>query len=131
MRRWAKKALSKKMPSAEVTIRVVDIEEMSQLNFLFRNKGGPTNVLSFPLCIPDTVCIEVPILGDIVICATIVNKEAEEQGKANEAHWAHMIVHGVYHLLGYDHQTNQDAEMMEALEIATLKELGFENPYES
>lgn len=129
LRKWAETALARKIPSAEVTIRIVSTEEMTQLNKKFRYKDGATNVLSFPFEMPEEVEIEVPILGDIVICADVVNKEANEQGKAPDAHWAHMVVHGIFHLLGYDHQTDQEANIMESLEVEILENLGFANPY--
>jgi probable rRNA maturation factor len=131
LRKWAIQALSKKIESAEVTIRIVDCEEMSELNSTFRQKNGVTNVLSFPFTMPEAVQIDIPILGDIVICAEVVNREAQEQGKDKQAHWAHMIIHGVFHLLGYDHETEKDADIMESLEIEIMQSLGYENPYET
>lgn len=129
LRKWAKKTLSKKIEAAEITIRVVDMEEMTALNSTYRHKNGPTNVLSFPFSISEEVDLDMPILGDIVICADVVNREAYEQGKTAEAHWAHMVVHGIFHLLGYDHEQDKDAEMMESLEIEIMQALGFLNPY--
>lgn len=131
LRKWAKQAISKKLESAEVTIRIVDTNEMTSLNSKFRHKDGPTNVLSFPFSLPDTIDIGIPILGDIVICADVVNREAQEQGKSSTAHWAHMVIHGVFHLLGYDHETDKEAEAMESLEIEIMRALGFENPYDT
>lgn len=130
LRKWAETALARKTEVGEVTIRIVTVDEMTALNKKFRYKEGPTNVLSFPFEMPE-VPIDPPILGDIVICADVVNKEAGEQGKATEAHWAHMVVHGIFHLLGYDHQTDQEANVMESLEIEILQNLGFANPYQS
>ncbi len=130
LKRWAKCALAKKIELGEITIRIVDEAEMTSLNSTFRYKKYPTNVLSFPFTTPDTIELEIPLLGDIVICAAVVNKEAEDQQKPVEAHWAHMVVHGIFHLLGYDHETDNDAEIMESLEIETLQALGFANPYE-
>lgn len=131
LRKWAKCALSKKIKSAEVTLRIVDIQEMTELNSTYRKKNGPTNVLSFPFNLPEDIELEIPLLGDIVICAEVVNKEAKEQGKSQEAHWAHMIVHGIFHLLGYDHETDKEAAAMEANEIEIMHALGFPNPYET
>jgi probable rRNA maturation factor len=136
LRKWAKEALtnqtaSKKVESAEVTIRIVNIPEMSALNLSYRHKEGPTNVLSFPFSTPEEVDMEIPILGDIAICAEVVNQEAQEQGKSREAHWAHMVVHGIFHLLGYDHENDRDAALMESLEIEVMQTLGFLNPYET
>lgn len=131
LKKWAKHAIETKFNSAEVTIRIVDVDEMTLLNSKYRQKNGPTNVLSFPFSLPDSIELDVPILGDIVICADVVNREAREQHKTTIAHWAHMVVHGVFHLLGYDHETDQDAEIMETLEIKTMHTLGFANPYET
>ena len=103
---------------------------MSELNSTYRQKNGLTNVLSFPFTMPEDVQIDIPILGDIVVCAEVVNREADEQSKPQEAHWAHMIVHGVFHLLGYDHETDKDAEIMESLETEIMQSLGYANPYE-
>lgn len=134
LRKWAKTTLmqqapEKKITSAEVTLRIVDVTEMTELNSTYRHKQGPTNVLSFPFSMPDEVDMPVPILGDIVICAEVVNREAQEQHKSPEAHWAHMVIHGIFHLLGYDHEIESEAEVMESLEIDVMKALGFPNPY--
>jgi probable rRNA maturation factor len=130
LRKWAKCALSRKIDTAEITIRLVDAEEMVELNSTYRHKKGPTNVLSFPFTLPDDIEMDIPILGDIVICAEVVNHEATEQQKSSESHWAHMIVHGIFHLLGYDHERDEDAKVMESLEIEIMQTLGFDNPYE-
>lgn len=129
LRKWAREALRQKINSAEVTIRIVDEKEMAELNSVYRHKTGTTNVLSFPFITQEKVEIEIPILGDIVICAEVVNREAKEQDKSLESHWAHMIVHSVLHLLGYDHEQEEDALMMENLEKDILQKLGFKNPY--
>lgn len=121
---WAVNALRKKN-TGEMTIRIVGKKEMTQLNGYYRGKQKPTNVLSFPC----SVKLPIKVLGDIAICAPVVNKEAREQNKSREAHWAHMITHGVLHLLGYDHEKTRDAKVMETLEIKLLKRLGFQNPY--
>lgn len=111
----------------EVSFRVNDAEEMAALNLRFRSKDGPTNVLSFPA---DLVTEKTAsLLGDIAICAPVVIEEAAQQAKSVEAHWAHLTVHGVLHLLGYDHLDPADAQKMESLEIEILAELGFKNPY--
>lgn len=131
LRSWAEKALyAANKASAEVTLRIVNSDEMSTLNSTYRHKKGPTNVLSFPFEKIEGVEMDVPLLGDIVICAEVVNREANEQGKELDAHWAHMVVHGIFHLLGYDHENEKDAEEMESLEINTMHTLGFPNPYE-
>lgn len=130
LRKWASHALTGSLASAEVTIRIVDTAEMTELNTRYRKKSGPTNVLSFTFDMPEGVEVGTPILGDIVICADVVNREAEEQGITTESHWAHMVVHGIFHLLGYDHENDQDASVMEKLEIQKLQALGFANPYD-
>jgi probable rRNA maturation factor len=111
----------------ELSIRISNTDEMAQLNQRFRNKSGPTNVLSFPAEIPADVTCE--LLGDIVICSPIVWQEAQEQGKSPTCHWAHLTVHGVLHLLGYEHETDDTAEDMEALETQILQQFGCPDPY--
>jgi len=110
-----------------LTIRVVDREESASLNERYRSKQGPTNVLSFPAELPAE--IDLPLLGDIVICAPVVELEALQQAKDTEAHWAHLVIHGVLHLLGYDHQTENQAQLMESREISMLVSLGYADPY--
>jgi probable rRNA maturation factor len=112
---------------AELTIRIVEVEESQQLNGQYRNKNNPTNVLSFPFQNPPGITL--PLLGDLVICKKIVEDEAQEQNKTLTEHWAHMLIHGTLHLLGYDHIDNQDALEMEGLETNLLIELGFNDPY--
>lgn len=130
LRQWAKKTLQiNDVPKGEVTIRIVDPDEMTELNFSFRNKRKPTNVLSFPFSLPEGIELELPILGDLAICPDVVNREADEQGKSREAHWAHMVVHGIFHILGYDHEQDDEADIMERLEANVLKQLGYDNPY--
>lgn len=111
----------------EITIRLVDEQESAQLNEQYRHKSGPTNILSFP-----TENLSNAIshyLGDLLICVPLVFKEATEQNKMLVAHWAHLTIHGVLHLLGYDHENENDAIVMEELEINILKELEYKNPY--
>src|SRR5579862_4310248 len=129
LRKWAKSTLRDQIEAAEITIRLVSIEEMTQLNESYRHKKGPTNVLSFPFSMPNNIEIDPPILGDIVICSEVIHREAHEQGKTTDAHWAHMIVHGIFHLLGYDHVIDSEAEIMESLEIKCMQAMGFPNPY--
>lgn len=124
--RWLKPVL-RSHPGAILTIRIVDDDESAALNLQYRHKNGPTNVLSFPAELPDEV--DLPLLGDLVICAPLVETEAEAQNKSAEAHWAHLVIHGTLHLLGYDHLEEDEAEEMEALEIELLKSLGYANPY--
>ena len=112
---------------AEVCVRLVDDEEMSTLNATYRGRNAPTNVLSFPAGLPPE--LNLPLLGDIVICAPVVRTEAAAQHKSLEAHWAHMAVHGTLHLLGYDHVEEEDAAVMEALESAILAGLHYPCPY--
>lgn len=126
-RAWVAAALAGRREAAELTIRVVDAEESAELNGTYRHKSGPTNVLSFPFEAPPGVVL--PLLGDIVICAPVVGREAAEQGKAPAAHWAHMTVHGCLHLLGYDHIEPAEAEIMESLERTVLSGLGYADPY--
>ena len=126
--RWLDAAVLPFQEEAEVTIRIVDEAESNQLNLTYRGKDKPTNVLSFPFECPPGV--ELPLLGDLIICRQVVEREAEEQGKPLLAHWAHMVVHGSLHLLGYDHIEDEEAEEMEALEIEFMATLGFDNPYQ-
>ncbi|HEH9417547.1 TPA: rRNA maturation RNase YbeY [Aeromonas sobria] len=112
---------------AEVTVRIVDEAESNELNLTYRGKDKPTNVLSFPFEAPPG--LELPLLGDLVICRQVVEQEANEQGKPLMAHWAHMVVHGSLHLLGYDHIEDEEAEEMEQLERDIMQELGFADPY--
>lgn len=126
--RWVSSAISPMREEAELTIRIVNDNESQQLNAQYRGKDKPTNVLSFPADLPKE--LELPLLGDLVISADIVQSEAAEQGKPEIAHWAHMSIHGALHLLGYDHIDDAEAEEMESLEIRILADLGFPNPYE-
>ncbi|MDX1524762.1 MAG: rRNA maturation RNase YbeY [Pseudidiomarina maritima] len=114
-------------PDSEMTIRVVDSDEGLQLNHDYRGKDYATNVLSFPFESP--VPLPLQLLGDLVICAPVVSREAAEQNKPLVAHWAHLVVHGTLHLLGYDHIEDQQAEQMEQLERDILAGLGYADPY--
>lgn len=127
VQQWLDAAILPFQAEAEVTVRIVDDAESQQLNFDYRNKDKPTNVLSFPFQCPPG--IELPLLGDLVICAPVVAAEAAEQHKSLQAHWAHMVVHGCLHLLGFDHINDDDAEQMEAEEVTILQQLGITNPY--
>lgn len=113
----------------ELVVRIVDEVEGAELNQQYRNKQGATNVLSFPFEAPAGVPAEELPLGDLVICAPVIVREAQEQQKTEEAHWAHMVVHGVLHLLGMDHIDPRGAIVMEQAEIKTLAALGFADPY--
>lgn len=130
MRQWAKAALRHKVRRGELTIRLVEKPEIKALNKTYRHKNKPTNVLSFKADLPPEISEKVPLLGDIVICSAIVNEEAKKQNKSYKAHWAHIIIHGALHILGYDHETETEALQMETKEIKLLKSLGFSNPYE-
>lgn len=135
--RWANAALETTIPLTEnsrtdvpeLSIYVCDEAQMTLLNAQYRGKTGSTNVLSFPADIsPD---VTTGLLGDIVICANVVSREAQEQQKAENSHWAHMTVHGILHLLGFDHVEDAEAQVMEALETTVLMQLGYPAPYES
>ena len=127
MQRWVTAALQRHFDALEQTIRIVDEAESQLLNKTYRGKNRPTNVLSFP--VEDCDFLDYDLLGDLVICAPVVAAEAQDQGKSAEAHWAHMIVHGMLHLQGYDHIDDAEAEQMERLEIEILSSLGHTNPY--
>jgi probable rRNA maturation factor len=119
---------NQQIDEAEVSVYIVDEDESQDLNSQYRGKENPTNILSFPADIPEEVGI--PLLGDLVICAPVVEREAQEQQKTVDAHWAHMLVHGSLHLLGFDHIEDDEAELMEALETNIITGLGFSAPYE-
>ena len=126
-RRWAHAALSTRIKRADLALRIVGEREGRALNRHYRGKDYATNVLSFPADLPPGV--KLPILGDIVMCAPVIAREAREQGKDLNAHYAHLTVHGVLHLLGWDHENTPEAEAMEALERQILDSLGFDDPY--
>ena len=125
--RWAQAALDGRYGAAELVVRIVDAAEGRELNRRYRGIDRPTNVLSFPFEAPPGVVVD--HLGDLVICAPVVQREAREQGKPEAAHWAHLTVHGVLHLLGYDHQDEAQAQEMEAMEKRILETLGYGDPY--
>lgn len=127
LRHWARTALAGRRDDAELSIRIVDTAESRALNRRYRGKDRPTNVLAFPAELPAELGL--PLLGDLVICREVVEAEATEQAKPLDAHWAHMVIHGTLHLLGFDHQTDEQAATMEALEAGLLAELGWPNPY--
>jgi probable rRNA maturation factor len=127
LRRFAEAALAGRREDGELSIRVVDAEEGQALNRDYRQRDYATNVLSFPAELPPGVPL--PLLGDLVLCAPVIAREADEQGKPLKHHYAHMVVHGVLHLLGYDHLEDRDAERMEAIEREVLASLGVPDPY--
>ena len=127
LRDWASAALTNRRDQAELTIRLVDEQESQALNRDYRGKDAPTNVLSFPMQVPAEVGIN--LLGDLAVCASVIAEEAEQQRKTLDAHWAHMIIHGVLHLQGYDHSVDEQAAEMEALEIKLLQHRGYAEPY--
>jgi len=127
LQQWAERALDNVEEDCELSIRLVDEEESAELNETYRAKSGPTNVLSFPFDAP--IEIKPILLGDLVICAPIVAQEAKTQNKRLMDHWAHMVIHGCLHLLGYDHIEDEEAEEMEGLEKTILKSLAIDNPY--
>lgn len=128
---WLEQFLPEFQAMSELTVRIVDEAESQQLNHDYRGKNKPTNVLSFPFEVPEGLPedVDFPLLGDLIVCAQVVNREAQEQNKTAEAHWAHMLLHGCLHLLGYDHIEDGEAEEMESLEIKILQKMGFPNPY--
>lgn len=128
LRGWCELALRQRTADSELTIRLVDEAEGRELNHTWRHKDYATNVLSFPAEVPDGI-LDIPLLGDLVICVPVVEREAREQGKSLDAHWAHLVIHGCLHLLGYDHLEDEEAEEMEALERQLLAELGHPDPY--
>lgn len=126
---WVKAALEGQRERAEVCIRLVDEEESRELNSTWRGKDSATNVLSFPFDAPPGIAVD--LIGDLVICADVVAREAQEQSKPLHHHWAHMVIHGVLHLIGFDHINDDEAEEMEALECAILSRLNIPDPYQS
>lgn len=126
---WAQKALETggRTEDAELTVRLVEPQEIRNLNALYRHIDKPTNILSFPFECPEEV--KLPLIGDLIVCMEVLRREAADQHKSVEEHFAHLIVHGTLHLIGYDHIEPQDAAVMEPLEIRAVEALGFDNPY--
>lgn len=125
----AKLPLLEREQSAELTIRLVEMEEIIHLNSTYRKQNKATNVLAFPSNLPKEIELPYRLLGDVVICPEVVQKECLEQNKLDTEHWAHLVIHGVLHLLGYDHIREEDFKVMQALEIKLLARLGVSNPY--
>ena len=129
---WTRAALGRRANGAEVALTVVGAAEIRRLNQTYRGKDQPTNVLSFPApAQPRAAKGRATLLGDLVICARLLRSEARAQGKTLRAHWAHLVVHGALHLIGYDHVKTRDERRMQRREISVLKSLGFANPYRS
>ena len=131
---WARAAYQaanalNKPPTAQLTVRIVEPVEITDLNHSYRHKNAPTNVLAFELGLSDVDDLPITLLGDVVICHTVVAQEARQQHKTLKHHYAHMVTHGVLHLCGFDHINEQDANTMEALETAILAQHGIANPY--
>ena len=124
---WAKTTLQSLRPAGEITIRIVNPEEITHLNHHYRQQNKATNVLAFPQDIPAEVQMDCPLLGDVIICPAVLALEASES--MLQAHWAHIVIHGILHLLGYDHILPQDAHIMEEQEITLLAQFGYDNPY--
>ncbi|UUC38478.1 rRNA maturation RNase YbeY [Xanthomonas oryzae pv. oryzae] len=130
-RKWVAAALKGRIREADLAVRLVDEKEGCSLNHHYRGKDYATNVLSFPAELPEGLPkgIKMPLLGDLVICAPVVAREAAEQGKSLAAHYAHLTVHGTLHLLGWDHDDDKEADAMEQLEREILADLGIDDPY--
>ncbi len=126
VQQWAEKACLSN-DQLITSVQIVSNDEMRELNNTWRGNNKPTNVLSFPMQSPEEV--DLKTLGDLALCADVINTEARQQHKSVQSHWAHMVVHGMLHLQGYDHIDDEQADAMEALEIRILNQLGFDNPY--
>jgi len=126
---WVTLTLSPHRPKAELTLRFVDPLEMTELNHLYRKQNKVTNVLAFPSSYPKDIELDYPLLGDVIICPDVLLEESQSLKTPLEAHWAHIVIHGVLHLLGYDHIIDEDAFKMHEQEISLLNLLGYSNPY--
>lgn len=124
-------ALRDYQKDAELTVRFVSPEEISYLNHTYRKKVGTTNVLAFPSHLPANIQLECPFLGDVIICPQVLFDESKTLKKSIEAHWSLIVIHGILHLLGYDHIKDNDASIMQAIEVRLLAELGYTNPYDA
>ena len=127
--RWVQLVLPPNQQTTELTLRFVEQDEITDLNRTYRKQNKATNVLSFPSNLPSEIMLEHPFLGDIIICPAVLEEESVTLDRPLIAHWAHIVIHGVLHLLGYDHMEEQDTALMQSLEIKVLAELGFDNPY--
>ena len=126
---WIQHTLASQCDTCELTLRLVGLDEITQLNGDYRKQNKATNVLAFPANLPDTVVLEYPLLGDVIVCPAILKEESMALNKPLTAHWALIVIHGVLHLLGYDHLEDDDTTVMQSLEIKLLAELGFAHPY--
>lgn len=129
LQHWVAMTLQPFQATAELTLRFVDAPEMIELNHTYRQQNKATNVLAFPASHPDDIELDYPLLGDVIICPSVLLDESHALNVPLEAHWAHIVIHGVLHLLGYDHIIDTDAAVMRPIEIRLLNELGFDNPY--
>jgi len=128
---WVALPLKEELPSAELTLRFVNDQEITALNHTYRKINKATNVLAFPASYPKEIVLDYPFIGDVIICPEILFKESQSLNKTLDAHWAHILIHGVLHLLGYDHIEEDETHIMQSMESRLLARLGFENPYES
>lgn len=128
--RWVRMTLKKHIIAAELTLCLVDEDEITELNQRYRNKSQATNVLAFESNIPAHIKRSRPFLGDVVICPKVLHEESLLEERSIQAHWAHIVIHGVLHLLNFDHLNEQDTPLMQAEEIELLANLGFQNPYD-
>jgi len=129
LRQWVQLTLEQHQKTAELTLRFVDRDEITHLNHTYRKKNQATNVLAFPANLPKGIELDYPLLGDVIICPAVLTQESETLGTTLIAHYAHIVIHGVLHLLGYDHIEETDADVMQAIEIKLLASLSFDNPY--
>lgn len=127
----ANRVLSVHCDRAEITLRFVDLVEIHTLNLNYRDMDKPTNVLAFPSQVPAEIILEKPFLGDVIICPEVLKNESTELKKSLESHWYLILIHGILHLLGYDHIKDEDTAIMQSLEIKLLAEYGFNNPYDT
>lgn len=131
LQHWVEITLKPHQPTAELTIRFVDAPEMIELNHTYRKQNKVTNVLAFPASYPSDIPLDYPLLGDVIICPTVLDEESHTLNVPLQTHWAHIVIHGVLHLLGYDHIVESDAAIMRPIEIHLLEQLGFDNPYKT
>lgn len=124
-------ALRDHQKEAELTIRLVNEEEMIYLNNTYRKQNKTTNVLAFPCSLPENIELDCPLLGDVIICPSVLLEESNQFSKSLQEHWSLIVLHGVLHLLGYDHIEDEEAHAMQAIEIKLLAELGYANPYDA